>query len=258
MVFGWCVGFGSGWCFVCPCFWIFLWYGLPKKLSEKFSYCQVSPFLSLSSRSSSLSLFLSWGPAGVGVSSLCRASFFWCEAPPTRVWRLEGLASRSFLPPSSSLCSPLPPCRGRSPLLPAVSSSLSSCLSVSFSLCLSLFSFSLCLAVCLLAGPLVILFVGVSLSVSVCLCLSVWPSFCLFVVCLFVRPFVPLVACLFVCLSPSPFLSPLSLSLSFLHALGQSVCMYVCMYIYIYIWPRPRILYVLVEILLKTGEKVHF
>ena len=51
-----------------PCFGIFLWNGFPKKLSDKFSYCQVSPFLSLSSYSSSLSLPLWWRG---GFSFLC-------------------------------------------------------------------------------------------------------------------------------------------------------------------------------------------
>ena len=161
------------------------------------------------------------------MSSLCRASFFWCEAPPTRVWRLEGLASRSFLPPSSSLCSPLPPCRR--PVSPPsrcllFSFFLSLCLFLALSFFFFLFSLSGCLPACGSSCHSVCRCVFLSVSV----CLSGHLSVYLLFVCSSVRSSLlsPVRLSVFLLFLFSLSLSSLSLSFSFLHALGQTVYLY--------------------------------
>ena len=117
----------------------------------------------------SLSLFLSLslsffpgGPAGAGALFLCCSSSLFRQAPTTSGRPLSGLSSALLLAPPFCLpfAPPFPPRRGRSPLLPAVFSSLSSCLSVfslfpSLSISLSLSLSLACIANCLPLSTLV-------------------------------------------------------------------------------------------------------
>ena len=89
LVFGWCVGFGFDWRCICPRFWICLWYGLPKKLSDNSLIVRSLPFC-LSPLA--LLLFLFFFPEGRPGRGCppCAVLPFLCEAPQTRVWPLEG------------------------------------------------------------------------------------------------------------------------------------------------------------------------
>ena len=220
------LAFVSGWCFLlllCPIFGckpMGVVTGLGSPPSPSLAGLALSLSLSLS--------FFPWGLAGAG--ALPRAAL-----PPqprfsqgTDVRSGPQLAQRRSpsCPPLPPFAPPFPPRRGRSPLLPAVSSSLSSCLSVFLwplflVLSFSFFSPSLSvwLSVCLRVFLSVCLLVGVSFCLSVCLfvrlfCLAVLLFVCLFV-CSSVRSSFCSSVCLSVCLSFSfSFFFSLSLSLS--------------------------------------------
>ena len=142
--------------------------------------------LSLSLSSLFLSLFLSWGASRGSPFVLLFLPLSQRGAVvvscPQLAWRCP-----PSCPLSSSLCSPLPPRRGRSPLLVLSLSFVSFSLSLSFYRFLFLWlssSIPVCLSVCMLV-VFVCLSIGLSVSQSVCLsvfltvCLLAWLFVCL-------------------------------------------------------------------------------
>ena len=157
--------FGSGWCFLvllCPIFGC-----KPMGVVTGLGSPPSPPWLSLLSFS-----FFPGGPAGAGLSLPCCSSSLPCKAPTSSGLALGQLSIALPLAPLFLPLLPLPPRRGRSPLLPIVSSSLSSCLVFSFflSLCLSL-SFSV-LSSSFCHSPF---FPSLSVWLSVCLSCLVLP-----------------------------------------------------------------------------------
>ena len=204
----WFFAFVSGWCFLvlfCLCFCFAMLPCSPESFLKMFSSCQVRVFLPLClvgvfwccfARFSgckpmgvvtglgsplpllALSLSLSsWGPARAGALPRCCSSSFSRKAPTSRR-ALNWLSVALPLAPLPPFAPPLPPRRSRSPLLPAVSFSRFSCLSVFlcplFLVCLSpLFPSLSVWPLCLFFSSVMLLFVA-----SRCSVLLVLFSFC--------------------------------------------------------------------------------